>query len=212
MAPRDLTKSPASLLHRRSLVALGINLGLAVLSGVLFAVAFPNYAIGWLIFIAPIPLFIVLARATHARDAFLLGWISQFTAWLIMVPWVVRVMSHYGGLPYITGVLAFIALCTVLCGGQTAVDMALNPLTFVGGAPATYAGVATGSANVVDTRSQHLHDLDELERNSLDYYATLRSVYRQHREHRLQQHDLRPGKYECRDQSGFDVNGNTGEE
>jgi phospholipid-binding lipoprotein MlaA len=64
----------------------------------------------------------------------------------------------------------------------TAVDLALNPLTFVGGAPATYAGVATGGANVVDTRVQHLQDLDELERNSLDYYATLRSVYRQHRD------------------------------
>jgi phospholipid-binding lipoprotein MlaA len=64
----------------------------------------------------------------------------------------------------------------------TAVDMAMNPLTYVGGAPATYAGVATGGANVVDTRAQHLHDLDELERNSLDYYATLRSVYRQHRD------------------------------
>jgi phospholipid-binding lipoprotein MlaA len=58
----------------------------------------------------------------------------------------------------------------------------MNPLTFVGGAPATYAGVATGGANVVDTRAQHLQDLDELERNSLDYYATLRSVYRQHRD------------------------------
>jgi phospholipid-binding lipoprotein MlaA len=64
----------------------------------------------------------------------------------------------------------------------TAVDLALNPLTFVGGAPATYAGVATGGANVLDTRVQHLQDLDELEKNSLDYYATLRSVYRQHRE------------------------------
>jgi phospholipid-binding lipoprotein MlaA len=64
----------------------------------------------------------------------------------------------------------------------TVVDMAMNPLTYVGGAPATYAGVATGGANVVDTRAQHLHDLDELERNSLDYYATLRSVYRQHRD------------------------------
>jgi len=64
----------------------------------------------------------------------------------------------------------------------TVVDMAMNPLTFVGGAPATYAGVATGGANVVDTRAQHLKDLDELERNSLDYYATLRSVYRQHRD------------------------------
>ena len=64
----------------------------------------------------------------------------------------------------------------------TVVDMAMNPLTFVGGAPATYASIGTGGANVVDTRSQHLHDLDELERNSLDYYATLRSVYRQHRQ------------------------------
>ena len=64
----------------------------------------------------------------------------------------------------------------------TAVDLALNPLTFVGGAPATYAGAATGGANLVDARAQHLHDLDELERNSLDYYAALRSVYRQHRE------------------------------
>jgi len=27
-----------------------------------------------------------------------------------------------------------------------------------------------------------LHDLDELEHTSLDYYAALRSVYRQHRE------------------------------
>jgi phospholipid-binding lipoprotein MlaA len=67
------------------------------------------------------------------------------------------------------------------------VDMAMNPLTFVGGAPATYASVATGGANAVDTRAQHLHDLDELERNSLDYYATLRSVYRQHREAEINQ-------------------------
>jgi len=64
----------------------------------------------------------------------------------------------------------------------TAVDMALNPLTFVGGAPATYAGGATGGANAVDKRAEHLEDLDALERNSLDYYAALRSVYRQHRE------------------------------
>jgi len=64
----------------------------------------------------------------------------------------------------------------------TVVDLALNPLTFVGGAPATIAGAATGGANFVDARAQHLQDLDALERNSLDYYATLRSVYRQHRE------------------------------
>ncbi len=64
----------------------------------------------------------------------------------------------------------------------TVVDMAMNPLTYIGGPPATYASVATGGAGAVDVRAQHLKDLDELERNSLDYYAELRSVYRQHRE------------------------------
>ena len=32
----------------------------------------------------------------------------------MMVPWVIRVMSHYGGLPYVTGVLIFIAMCAYL--------------------------------------------------------------------------------------------------
>jgi apolipoprotein N-acyltransferase len=69
---------------------------------------------GWLIFIALLPLFIALARARTWREAFLFGWISQTVAWLMMVPWVVRVMSHYGGLPYITGVLLFVAMCAYL--------------------------------------------------------------------------------------------------
>ena len=31
-----------------------------------------------------------------------------------MVPWVVRVMSHYGGLPYATGVAIFAAMSAIL--------------------------------------------------------------------------------------------------
>jgi len=87
---------------------------LSTASGVLFALAFPNAAISWLIFIALIPLFVALARARTWREAILLGWIAQFVAWLMMVPWVVRVMSHYGGLPYIVGVLIFVAMCMIL--------------------------------------------------------------------------------------------------
>ncbi len=86
----------------------------ALLSGLLLAFAFPNVAIGWLIFVAPIPLFIALAFARGGWESFFLGWISMTTAWLLMVPWVVRVMSHYGGLPYLTGVLLFIALAVIL--------------------------------------------------------------------------------------------------
>ena len=87
---------------------------LATASGVLFALAFPDYAIGWLAFVALTPLLIAVVRASRPREAFFLGWMSQTIAWLMMVPWVVRVMSHYGGLPVITGVLIFIAMCALL--------------------------------------------------------------------------------------------------
>ncbi len=86
----------------------------AILSGFLFAFAFPDYSIGWLIFFALLPLFTALARSKSWLEAFLLGWISQTIAWLLMVPWVVRVMSHYGGLPLTTGILVFIAMSAVL--------------------------------------------------------------------------------------------------
>jgi apolipoprotein N-acyltransferase len=61
---------------------------LAILSGLLLAFAFPNVAIGWLIFVAPIPLFIALAFSRGGWQSFFLGWISMTTAWLLMVPWV----------------------------------------------------------------------------------------------------------------------------
>lgn len=91
-----------------------MRLALAVLSGILFAFAFPNVAIGWLAFVALVPLFVALAKARTARHAFGLGWLSQTIAWLLMVPWVIRVMSHYGGLPSITGVGIFVAMCILL--------------------------------------------------------------------------------------------------
>ena len=87
---------------------------LALISGVLFALAFPNAGVAWLIFIALVPLLAALARARSWRESFALGWASQTAAWLIMVPWVVRVMSHYGGLPMAVGVLLFVAMSLLL--------------------------------------------------------------------------------------------------
>ena len=91
-----------------------LNVALAILSGILFAWSFPNVAAGWLMFLALLPLFVALARAVSYKGAFALGWLSQGIAWLLMVPWVIRVMSHYGGLPYITGVVIFVAMCAYL--------------------------------------------------------------------------------------------------
>jgi apolipoprotein N-acyltransferase len=91
-----------------------INVALAIISGVLFAWSFPNVDAGWLIFIALLPLFVALTRVESYKGAFVIGWLSQGVAWLLMVPWVIRVMSHYGGLPYITGLLIFVAMCAYL--------------------------------------------------------------------------------------------------
>lgn len=91
-----------------------INLLLAALAGVLYALAFPDYSVSWLAFVALLPLLVAVARAGRGRAAFFYGWVAMSIAWLLMVPWVVRVMSHYGGLPYITGVLLFCAMSVFL--------------------------------------------------------------------------------------------------
>jgi apolipoprotein N-acyltransferase len=91
-----------------------LRIALSLLSGVLFAASFPNYSQGWLSFISLAPLLIAVTKAKGSREAFAQGWIAQTTAWLIMVPWVVRVMSYYGGLPYAVGVALLVAMCLIL--------------------------------------------------------------------------------------------------
>jgi phospholipid-binding lipoprotein MlaA len=63
----------------------------------------------------------------------------------------------------------------------TGLGFVLDPLGFVGGANAAYAGYARGATGAVDDRADQLDTLDELEENSIDFYAALRSMYRQHR-------------------------------
>ncbi|HYR29141.1 MAG TPA: apolipoprotein N-acyltransferase [Thermoanaerobaculia bacterium] len=87
---------------------------LSALSGLLFAWAFPDVAQGWLAFVALAPLLIAIQRAKSTRESVFLGWAAQTVAWLLMVPWVVRVMSHYGGLPKILGILLFAAMAAYL--------------------------------------------------------------------------------------------------
>lgn len=64
----------------------------------------------------------------------------------------------------------------------TVLTFAANPLTWISGGPALAAGMTRGATEGVDERGRNIDTLDDLQRNSLDFYATLRSVYRQHRE------------------------------
>lgn len=61
----------------------------------------------------------------------------------------------------------------------------LDPLGFVGGTNAAYAGYARGAANAVDDRADELDATNALEEGSLDFYAAMRSAYRQHRAHEI---------------------------
>lgn len=87
---------------------------LAAVAGLLFGLAFPDTSQTWLIFVWLLPLAIALVRAAGAREAFLLGWLFQGIAWLVMVPWVIRVMSHYGGLPLPVGIALYVAMAIYL--------------------------------------------------------------------------------------------------
>lgn len=57
-------------------------------------------------------------------------------------------------------------------------DLAVDPLTYLLSNGWSYARAGT---NGVDLRARNIQTLDEIERNSLDYYATIRSLYRQRR-------------------------------
>jgi phospholipid-binding lipoprotein MlaA len=62
------------------------------------------------------------------------------------------------------------------------VDIAMDPTTWVTFRSSSFFKLGKGVAGIADTRAQNLQALDELERSSLDLYATERSLYRQHRE------------------------------
>lgn len=62
------------------------------------------------------------------------------------------------------------------------VDRGLDPLTYVGwGDNTEWVPVARAVVNVIDLRSRNIETLDEIERTSVDYYASIRSLYRQSR-------------------------------
>ncbi len=67
------------------------------------------------------------------------------------------------------------------------IDVALSPFTYV---PRGYGLLTLNTVRygvgVVDARSEVLGDLDQIKRNALDPYATIRSLYRQHRRAEIQ--------------------------
>jgi phospholipid-binding lipoprotein MlaA len=62
------------------------------------------------------------------------------------------------------------------------VDIAMDPGTWISWRSSTYYMLGRGVMKIVDERARNIDTLNEIERTSVDLYATLRSLYRQHRE------------------------------
>jgi phospholipid-binding lipoprotein MlaA len=62
------------------------------------------------------------------------------------------------------------------------VDIVLDPSTWISWRSDIYYKLGRDALKIVDERAQNIDTIAELERSSVDLYATLRSLYRQHRE------------------------------
>lgn len=62
------------------------------------------------------------------------------------------------------------------------VDMAFDPVTYIFWDEGLTVPVSRFLLNGIDIRARNLSTLDEIERTSIDYYAAIRSLYRQSRE------------------------------
>jgi apolipoprotein N-acyltransferase len=76
---------------------------LAIASGVLIALSFPNAGFSFLVWFALIPLLIALEGASH-RTAFRIGFTCGLSAYMIILYWVNIVITQYGHLPWIVSI------------------------------------------------------------------------------------------------------------
>jgi phospholipid-binding lipoprotein MlaA len=65
-------------------------------------------------------------------------------------------------------------------------DTFMDPLIYVGIRDYAYWGIGEEAVTVVDTRARNIDTIEDIERSSLDLYATERSLYRQYRNNHIQ--------------------------
>lgn len=79
-----------------------------------------------------------------------------------------------------------------------AVDLAFDPLTYARWDGKFYWQAGKSAVDLVDLRARNIDTLDDLEKSSLDFYASVRSLYRQSRNN-----EIRNGATEVEDLPDF---------
>lgn len=90
-----------------------------------------------------------------------------------------QTLGTYGAGEGIYLVLPILGPSSLRDAGGRIVDLFLDPLTYL--APES-VNLGRTAATGIDARARNLETLDELKRDSLDFYARIRSLYRQNRE------------------------------
>jgi len=85
-----------------------------VLSGLLFALAFPP--VGWTVLLplALTPWLVALRREESAARAILSGFLFGLAYWCASIPWIFYVVTHYGGQSPSLGVVSLVILAAIL--------------------------------------------------------------------------------------------------
>jgi apolipoprotein N-acyltransferase len=85
-----------------------------VLSGLLFALAFPPREWVLLAPLAPVPWLAALAREESRGRALLSGFLFGMAYWCASIPWIFYVVTHYGGQGAAMGVVCVLLLSAIL--------------------------------------------------------------------------------------------------
>ena len=98
-----------------------------------------------------------------------------------------QTLAVWGGGEVAYLVLPVLGPSSVRDGLGRGVDFFISPLNYaLDNAGLEWVGWTMAAVNRIDQRSRHIEDLDEIERASVDFYATIRSLYRQRREDLIQ--------------------------
>ena len=82
---------------------------LAIASGIMIAISFPNPGLSFLAWIALVPMLIAMEESTP-RDAFRVGLTCGFTAYAFILYWLNIVFTYYGKLPWSASIPVYLLL------------------------------------------------------------------------------------------------------
>jgi len=85
-----------------------------VASGLLFSLAFPPVEWVLLLPLAPVPFLVALAGERSRARALVSGFLFGLAYWCASIPWIVYVVTHYGGQGELMGVVCLLILAAIL--------------------------------------------------------------------------------------------------